>query len=42
MVDIRELREDDVAAIPAIDGGPAWHGGEEKWRGYCEVHTRLP
>lgn len=38
MADIRELREDDVVAIPLIDGGPAWHGGPEKWRRYWDEH----
>ena len=39
MADIRELREGDVAAIPRIDGGPAWHGGPEKWRRYWDEHS---
>ncbi|HZZ34151.1 MAG TPA: GNAT family N-acetyltransferase [Caulobacteraceae bacterium] len=39
MADIRELREDDVEAIPLIDGGPAWHGGPEKWRRYWDEHS---
>jgi GNAT superfamily N-acetyltransferase len=31
--DIRELEASDVARIVATEGGPAWHGGIEKWRG---------
>jgi GNAT superfamily N-acetyltransferase len=40
MVDIRELQASDVEAIPAIDGGPAWHGGPEKWRRYWDEHSQ--
>jgi GNAT superfamily N-acetyltransferase len=39
VVDIRELREEDIEAIPLIDGGPAWHGGPEKWRRYWDEHS---
>jgi GNAT superfamily N-acetyltransferase len=31
--DIRELEAADLPRIAAADGGPAWHGGIEKWRG---------
>lgn len=29
--EVRELRAEDVPRIAATDGGPAWHGGVEKW-----------
>jgi GNAT superfamily N-acetyltransferase len=29
--EVRELRAEDVPRIVATDGGPAWHGGAEKW-----------
>jgi GNAT superfamily N-acetyltransferase len=40
MTEIREIQPDDVRAIPAVDGGPAWHGGEAKWRDYLDQHQR--
>jgi GNAT superfamily N-acetyltransferase len=39
VADIRQLRADDVEAIPHIDGGPAWHGGPEKWNRYWTEHS---
>ncbi len=38
MIDIRDLRAEDVAAIPAVPGGPAWHGGPDKWSSYWQDH----
>jgi len=40
MIEVRELLDDDVLAIPAIDGGPAWHGGEAKWSAYRKAHRQ--
>jgi len=37
--DIRQLRAEDVEAIARIDGGPAWHGGPEKWNRYWDEHS---
>jgi len=37
---IRELNADDVIAIPAVDGGPAWHGGPAKWAAYWDEHSQ--
>ena len=35
---VRDLDEGDIAVIAATHGGPAWHGGEIKWRGYRREH----
>ena len=40
MLQIRELETEDVIAIPAVDGGSAWHGGIAKWAGYRDQHAR--
>jgi GNAT superfamily N-acetyltransferase len=39
MAQVRELMEIDVAAIVAVDGGPAWNGGIEKWSRYWRQHA---
>jgi GNAT superfamily N-acetyltransferase len=36
MLEIRELRVDDLPAIQATSGGAAWNGGEVKWRRYFD------
>lgn len=38
MIEVRELVDDDVRAITAIDGGSAWHGGAAKWSAYLQAH----
>lgn len=38
MMVIRELGPADIALIPTVKGGPAWHGGAEKWSPYWEQH----
>ncbi len=40
MISIRELSQADVASIPTVEGGPAWHGGAEKWSLYWEQHRK--
>ncbi|HEY5105958.1 MAG TPA: hypothetical protein VII73_04195 [Caulobacteraceae bacterium] len=35
---IRDLEEGDIGVIATTNGGPAWHGGETKWRGYWREH----
>jgi GNAT superfamily N-acetyltransferase len=40
MIEVRELLPGYVAAIPHIDGGSAWHGGERKWSAYWEQHQQ--
>ncbi len=37
---VRDLDEQDIAVIAAIDGGAAWHGGESKWRAYWHEHRQ--
>ena len=40
MIEICELCAADVTAIPAIEGGAAWHGGEAKWSKYWAEHQQ--
>jgi GNAT superfamily N-acetyltransferase len=37
--EVRELRAEDVPRIVATDGGPAWHGGAEKWNQRLADHA---
>jgi len=39
MAVIRDLARDDVDAIPAVSGGPAWNGGRSKWSRYWEEYA---
>lgn len=38
VISVREIQAEDVAAISAVDGVRAWHGGEAKWSGYFRQH----
>ena len=35
---VRELRPNDLSAIAATEGGPAWHGGWDHWPRYLAEH----